>query len=69
CCRGVRAGLTKLSALRASNPCTNVGWCGSPLGQGITLGAAAQFVESDKPAALGGDEDTASLMIESSIRF
>ncbi|MEO1041210.1 MAG: porin [Pseudomonadota bacterium] len=39
------------------------------LGQGITLGAAAQFVESDKPAALGGDEDTASLMIESSIRF
>ena len=39
------------------------------LGHGITLGAAAQFVESNKPAALGGDEDTASLMIESSIRF
>lgn len=39
------------------------------LGQGITLGAAAQFVDSDKPDMLGGDEDTAAVMIESSIRF
>lgn len=39
------------------------------LGRGITLGAAAQFVDSDKPDALGGDEDTAAVMIESSIRF
>ena len=39
------------------------------LGRGITLGAAAQFVDSDKPDVLGGREDTAAVMIESSIRF
>ena len=39
------------------------------LGSGITLGAAAQFVDANKPDALGGQEDTASIMIESSIRF
>ncbi|GGY45974.1 porin [Parvularcula lutaonensis] len=39
------------------------------LGRGVTLGAAAQYVDSDKPDMLGGDEDTAAVMIESSIRF
>lgn len=39
------------------------------IGHGITLGAAAQFVDSDKPAFIGGKEDTAAVMIESSIRF
>lgn len=39
------------------------------LGRGITLGAAAQYVDSNRPDPLGGDEDTAAVMIESSIRF
>lgn len=39
------------------------------IGRGVTLGAAAQFVDSDKPDPLGGDEDAAAVMIESSIRF
>ncbi|MEM1381446.1 MAG: porin [Pseudomonadota bacterium] len=39
------------------------------IGRGVTLGAAAQFVDSDKPDVLGGDEDTTAVMIESSIRF
>lgn len=39
------------------------------LGHGITVGAAAQYVDSDKPDFAGGDEDAASVMIESSIRF
>ena len=39
------------------------------LGRGITLGAAAQFVDADRPDLLGGREDTAAFMIESSIRF
>lgn len=39
------------------------------LGRGITLGAAAQYVDADKPDMLGGREDTAAVMIESSIRF
>lgn len=39
------------------------------LGHGVTLGAAAQYVDSDKPDMLGGKEDTAAVMIESSIRF
>ncbi|MCQ8186283.1 porin [Parvularcula sp. BGMRC 0090] len=39
------------------------------LGRGITLGAAAQFVDSDRPGLLGGQEDTTAVMLESSIRF
>ena len=39
------------------------------IGRGVTLGAAAQYVDSDKPGMLGGKEDTTAVMIESSIRF
>ena len=39
------------------------------LGRGITIGAAAQFVESTKPAAAGGPEEAATVVIESSIKF
>ena len=39
------------------------------LGRGITIGAAAQFVESTKPAAAGGQEEAATVVIESSIKF
>ena len=39
------------------------------LGQGVRLGVAAQFVDSDKPDPLGGDEDAAAIVLESSIRF
>ncbi|NRA31541.1 MAG: porin, partial [Parvularculaceae bacterium] len=39
------------------------------LGRGITLGAAAQYVDSDKPGMLGGKTDATAVMIESSIRF
>lgn len=39
------------------------------IGRGFTIGAAAQFVESDKPAAAGGPEEAATVVIESSIRF
>ncbi|MEM9837537.1 MAG: porin [Pseudomonadota bacterium] len=39
------------------------------IGRGVSVGAAAQFVDSDKPDMLGGDEDTTAVMIESSIRF
>jgi predicted porin len=39
------------------------------LGRGVTLGAAAQYVDSDKPGLLGGKTDAAAVMIESSIRF
>ena len=39
------------------------------ISRGITIGAAAQFVESDKPAAAGGPEEAATVVIESSIRF
>jgi predicted porin len=37
--------------------------------KGITLGAAAQFIDSDKPASIGGDEDEAAVLFESSIKF
>ncbi|MCI5044526.1 MAG: porin [Aquisalinus sp.] len=37
--------------------------------QGVTLGAAAQFVDSDKPDSLGGQEEKASIIFESSIKF
>ena len=39
------------------------------VGRGITIGAAAQYVESTKPAAAGGQEEAATVVIESSIKF
>lgn len=39
------------------------------IGRGITIGAAAQFVESTKPEAAGGQEDAATAIFESSIKF
>lgn len=39
------------------------------LGRGISIGAAAQYVESTKPAAAGGPEDATTVVIESSIKF
>jgi hypothetical protein len=39
------------------------------LGRGITVGAAAQYVESKKPEAVGGPEEAATVVIESSIKF
>ncbi|MEX0645885.1 MAG: porin [Parvularculaceae bacterium] len=39
------------------------------VGRGITIGAAAQFVESTKPASAGGQEEAATVVIESSIKF
>lgn len=39
------------------------------LGRGISVGAAAQFVESRKPDEVGGPEEAATVVIESSIRF
>ncbi len=37
--------------------------------RGITIGAAAQYVESTKPLAVGGPEDATTVVIESSIKF
>ncbi|NWG70440.1 MAG: porin [Parvularculaceae bacterium] len=39
------------------------------IGRGVTIGAAAQFVESTKPAAAGDHEEAATVVIESSIKF
>lgn len=39
------------------------------IGRGITVGAAAQYVESEKPATAGGPEEAAAVVIESSIKF
>ncbi len=39
------------------------------IGRGITIGAAAQYVESTKPASAGGQEEAATVVIESSIKF
>lgn len=39
------------------------------IGRGVTVGAAAQYVESKKPAVAGGPEEAATVVIESSIRF
>lgn len=39
------------------------------IGRGITIGAAAQYVESKKPVAAGGQEEAATVVIESSIKF
>ena len=36
---------------------------------GITIGAAAQFINSDAPAAAGGPEEATTVVIESSIQF
>lgn len=39
------------------------------ISRGFTVGAAAQFVESTKPAAAGGPEEATTVVIESSIKF
>ena len=39
------------------------------LSEGVTLGVAAQFVDADRPAALGGEEDAAAVVLESSFKF
>lgn len=39
------------------------------IGRGITIGAAAQYVESQTPVTLGGQEEAATVVIESSIKF
>ncbi len=39
------------------------------IGRGITIGAAAQYVESDKPLTAGGPEEATTVVIESSIKF
>ena len=39
------------------------------IGRGITVGAAAQYVESEKPDSVGGPEEAATVVIESSIKF
>ena len=39
------------------------------VGRGITIGAAAQYVESKQPASAGGQEEAATVVIESSIKF
>ncbi|MEX6632756.1 porin [Hyphococcus lacteus] len=39
------------------------------LGRGISVGAAAQYVESKKPVAAGGPEEATTVVIESSIKF
>lgn len=39
------------------------------LGRGITIGAAAQYVEAKKPNVVGGPEEAATVVIESSIKF
>ena len=39
------------------------------ISRGITIGAAAQYVESNKPLAVGGPEEAATVVIESSIKF
>ena len=39
------------------------------LSRGISIGAAAQYVESRGPAQIGGDEEATTVVIESSIKF
>ena len=39
------------------------------INRGITVGAAAQFVDADKPASTGGPKEAATVVIESSIKF
>ena len=39
------------------------------LPEGVTLGVAAQFVDADRPALLGGEEDAAAVVLESSFKF
>ena len=39
------------------------------LGRGITIGAAAQYVEAKTPETVGGQEEAATVVIESSIKF
>lgn len=37
--------------------------------RGITIGAAAQFVESTRPVGAGGQEEAATVVIESAVKF
>ena len=39
------------------------------VGRGITIGAAAQYIEAERPLAAGGPEDATTVVIESAIRF
>ena len=39
------------------------------IGRGITIGAAAQYVESAQPLTVGGPEEATTVVIESSINF
>ena len=39
------------------------------LGRGITIGAAAQYVDSKTPSVIGGPEDAVTAVIETGIRF
>jgi len=39
------------------------------IGPGVTVGAAAQYVDSRRPLELGADEETTAVVFESSIRF
>ena len=39
------------------------------IGRGITIGAAAQFIEATRPEVAGGQEEAATVVIESSIKF
>ncbi len=39
------------------------------VGRGVTVGAAAQYVESEKPITEGGPKEAATVVIESSIKF
>lgn len=39
------------------------------IGRGITIGAAAQFIEATRPEVAGGQEEATTVVIESSIKF
>ena len=39
------------------------------VGRGITIGAAAQYVESTKAATAGGPQEATTVVIESSVKF
>lgn len=39
------------------------------IGRGVTIGAAAQYVESTKAASAGGQEEAATVVLESSVKF
>ncbi len=39
------------------------------VGRGITIGAAAQYTETNRPAAIGGPQEATTVVLESSIKF